>query len=222
MSTSADTPGVPSPAGPASRGESSAFWEAHYAGMTPAKTRANALLVEVASSLVAGVALDLGCGGGGDTIWLAKRGWEVTAVDVSPTAVARVAARAHAEGVARRVHAERHDLADSIPAGSFDLINVHYLHSPVRFDREAILRGLAAQVNGGGTLLLVDHASVSPWSWADPATVFPTPQQTRMAIGLDLDEWRVERIDAPQRDVTGPAGQHALVTDTVIALTKES
>ncbi len=55
---------------------------------------ANPLLVEVAGQLTAGRALGLGSGEGGDAVWLARRGWRVTAVDVSPTALARTASKA--------------------------------------------------------------------------------------------------------------------------------
>ncbi|MEU9187776.1 methyltransferase domain-containing protein [Streptomyces sp. NPDC048484] len=64
----------------------------------------NPLLAETAAQLSPpGHALDLGCGEGGDTIWLATHGWQVTAVDIAPTALQRVAQHAAHEGVADRV-----------------------------------------------------------------------------------------------------------------------
>ncbi len=67
-------------------------------------------------------------------------------------------------------------------------------------------------------LLIVDHASVPPWSWADPGTVFPTPEQTLDSIGLDSEQWQTVRLEDADRDADGPAGQRATVTDTIIAL----
>jgi len=61
--------------------------------------RVNAVVSEVASTLVPGDALDLGCGEGGDAIWLAGHGWRVTAVDVSQTAVARARVAGQATGI---------------------------------------------------------------------------------------------------------------------------
>lgn len=211
-----DRPGSP-PRGPAA-----VFWEAHYASKPPGTQGPNPILVEVASSLTPGSALDLGCGGGGDAIWLAQHGWHVTAVDISSTAVARAEDRVIAARLADKVRLECLDLAVETPAGAFDLVNAHYLLSPVDFDRSAVLRRLAAQINVGGTLLLVDHASVPPWSWADPTTAFPSPPDTLRAIGLKLPNWRVVRTDAARREAIGPDGRHASVTDTVIVITKES
>lgn len=74
--------------------ESERFWEGLYRhGGGHGSGRPNAVLASVAGSLRPGAALDLGCGAGDDAIWLAARGWRVTAVDLSATAVARVAER---------------------------------------------------------------------------------------------------------------------------------
>jgi len=206
----------------AGAGEAERFWEAHY------RTRervfsgnANPLLVAVAGQLPAGRALDLGSGEGGDAVWLARRGWRVTAVDVSPTALARTASNAAAAGVADRVHVEQHDLAHSLPDGQYDLVNVQYLASPVKFPRAQVLRAAAGLVAAGGLLLIVDHASVPPWSWAGPDTQFPTPQQFLDALELPAGQWQPVRLDTPTRSAAGPGGQTATLTDNVIAVRRQ-
>jgi methylase of polypeptide subunit release factors len=93
--------------------------------------RANATLVDVVQDLPPGTALDLGCGEGGDAVWLALRGWQVTAVDVSPTALRRAGEHAAQAGVADRVTTERHELGRSFPDGTYDLVCAAFLHSPV-------------------------------------------------------------------------------------------
>lgn len=201
-------------------GQAEAFWERHYQAHERAWSgRANAILVDIVQSLPPGRALDLGAAEGGDAIWLAGTGWHVTAVDVSTTALERGAARADAAGVADRIDFQRHDLTVSLPGGTFDLISAQYLHSPVEFPRERVLRDASALVAPGGILLVVDHASVMPWSWnADPDTRFPTPEATLAGLELSSDEWQAERLDAPQRQATGPDGQVATVTDNVIVV----
>ena len=64
------------------------FWEEFYAsGRSRWSGEANASLVEEVDGLAPGTALDLGCGQGGDAIWLAAQGWTVTATDISQTAL---------------------------------------------------------------------------------------------------------------------------------------
>jgi len=202
--------------------DAEAFWEPHYAATQAGGGSPNAVLVDVVGELAAGRALDLGCGQGGDSLWLVSRGWAVTSVDVSSTAVQRVAAHAADQGLSERVHVERHDLSATFPAGTFDLVNAQYFHSPVAMDRAAVLARAASAVAPGGMLLVVDHASVPPWSWADPDSVFPTARQTLDGIGLDLDAWEVVVAEDRDREATGPQGLQATVTDTVLALVRRA
>ena len=162
------------------------FWEPHYAASAPGTGGPNPVLVEMAGPLAPGQALDLGCGGGGDALWLAEQGWTVLTVDVSATALDRVADRATGAGVGNRVRSERHDLTATFPHGEFDVVSAQYLLSPVEFDRPPVFAPAAAGVAPGGMLLIVDHASVPPWSWAEKDAVFPTPGQILDSIGLDL------------------------------------
>lgn len=113
------------------------------------------MLAEVVADLRPGRALDLGCGQGGDTLGLAALGWQVTAVDVSQTALPRVRDRARAAGVLDRVTLEQHDLARTVPEGTHDLVSAAYLQSPVDLDRAAMLRRVARNVAPGGVLLLL-------------------------------------------------------------------
>ncbi|MCM4080942.1 class I SAM-dependent methyltransferase [Paractinoplanes hotanensis] len=189
------------------------FWEKHYRARQSWGGPANPLLVEVATPLKPGAALDLGCGAGGDAIWLARHGWQVTAVDVSPTAVEQV--RAHSLPIT----AEQHDLAVSFPAGAFDLISAQYFQTPLPLDRAQVLRTAAHALRPGGLLLVVDHGSIAPWSWnQDPGTHFPTPAEVAAGMALDPRQWSVVRADRPQRRATGPGGRTATVTDNVLLI----
>ncbi|GAA3060211.1 class I SAM-dependent methyltransferase [Pseudonocardia yunnanensis] len=196
------------------------FWDEHYRGNAPTvEPGVNARLAEITADLSPGKALDLGCGPGGDTLWLARRGWRVTAVDISAVAIDRLADRAHSLGLADRITAERHDLAESFPAGRFDLVSAHYLQTPFELPRTRVLQTAAHALSTGGRLLVVDHGSIAPWSWnQDPDTHFASPLEIVEALDLDPERWTVERADAPRRMATGPGGQTAEVVDHVLLM----
>ncbi|WP_055613224.1 class I SAM-dependent methyltransferase [Streptomyces phaeochromogenes] len=193
------------------------FWEQHYRTPRAWDARVNPLLAETATPLRPGAALDLGCGAGGDAIWLARRGWHVTAVDISTTAVERVRERARDLGVADRVVTAQHDLGRSFPAGRFDLVSAQYFHTPLPLHRTRVLSTAARALRPGGLLLVVDHGSTAPWSWnQDPDIHFPTPAETAAELELDPAHWSVLRADMPRRRATGPAGETAAVIDNVL------
>lgn len=203
------------------------FWEDLYRqralDQSAWGSRVNPMLVEVAAELTPGVALDLGCGTGGDALWLARRGWKVTAVDISPTAVERVAVLAHTERLDDRITAECHDLAQTFPTGDFDLVSAQYLHTPYDLPRDSILRTAAEALRPDGRLLVVDHGSIAPWSWnQDQDTRFATPQEMYAELALPSSGWTVERADTPKREATGPGGQTATVTDHVLLVRRRT
>ena len=180
--------------------ESARFWDDHYRQHAPpVEPQVNARLAEITAALAPGEALDLGCGAGGDTLWLARRGWRVTAIDISAVAIARLADRAHSSGLVDHITAERHDLTQSFPTGRFDLVSAHYLHTSFDLPRERVLRSAAHALSPGGRLLVVDHGSAAPWSWnQDPDVRYPSPQEVAEGIDLDSATWTVERADTPR------------------------
>ncbi|MGW2510625.1 class I SAM-dependent methyltransferase [Streptomyces scopuliridis] len=193
------------------------LWERHYRTRRPWDARVNPLLAETAAPLRPGTALDLGCGAGGDAIWLAQQGWYVTAVDISATALERIRERAHDLGVTDRVATEQHDLASSFPADQFDLVSAQYFHTPFPLLRSRVLRTAAGALRPGGLLLIVDHGSTAPWSWnQDPDIHYPTPTEIATELDLDPAHWSVLRADMPRRRATGPAGESATVVDNVL------
>ncbi|MET8872891.1 class I SAM-dependent methyltransferase [Nocardia sp. NPDC004604] len=196
------------------------FWDGVYADRPRViDPQPNVLLAETVSTLPPGDALDLGCGDGGDALWLARRGWQITAVDISVVAVERLAGLARSHGLGDRVVAERHDLRQSFPQGRFDLICAHYLHTPFDLDRKTVLRRAAHALRPGGRLLVVDHGSTAPWSWnQDPDPRYPTPSEVAAGMNLNPVTWTVERADAPRRIATGPGGRTAEVTDHVLLI----
>jgi SAM-dependent methyltransferase len=182
--------------------------------------RVNVRLAELVDEMTPGRALDLGCGEGADAIWLAERGWRVTAVDISQTALDRAAGEAAAREVPGSIDFQRHDLTESFPEGVFDLVSAQFLHSTVRTDRAAVLRRAAAAVAPGGTLLVVDHSAVPPWASKldHHHHEFPSAAQVVESLNLGETQWDRIRVETVDRDAVGPDGQHAVLTDNVIVL----
>ena len=117
--------------------------------------RPNGRLVAEVAGLAPGRALDVGCGEGSDAIWLAGRGWAVTAVDVSAVAIGRARDAAAKAGVA--VEWVTGDaLRSSSPSRSFDLVSLQYPALPKAAGEAALTRLLGA-VRPGGLLLAVYH-----------------------------------------------------------------
>ncbi|MEU1056668.1 class I SAM-dependent methyltransferase [Streptomyces sp. NPDC005876] len=184
------------------------FWEARYrdAGRVWSG-RPNELLVREAAGLAPGTALDLGCGEGGDAVWLASRGWRVTGVDISATALERAARHAAEAGVGDRVTWERHELGVTFPAGSFDLVSAHYLQSPVALDQRSVLRRAADAVADGGTLLIVLHAGWPSWQTEPPFDAeFPTLDAIPDGLALPEGEWTVRTRETVRRASVSPDG----------------
>jgi len=200
--------------------EAQQVWEEHYAERKRVWSgRANVRLVEVAASLPPGRALDLGCGEGGDAMWLAEHGWQVTAVDISQTALDRAAADALARNVTDRIDFARHDLPDTFPKGVFDLVSAQFLHSMTELDRPRVLRLGADAVGAGGLLLIVDHAGPPPWaSKLHHHHEFPGIEEVIESLNLDAGQWERVRAEAVGREDTGPNGEAGTLVDNVIIL----
>lgn len=198
------------------------FWEQHYRNTDPAwGTSPNQTMVDTISMLFphAGAALELGAGHGGDALWLAAEGWTVTALDVAQTALDRIAAHATEQDLSSRVHTVRRDATTQpLPDGPFDLVFGSFFYAP---GRDNIWRRAAETVTPGGALIIVDHGSSAPWSWNPTAHAHPTPEQ--IANALDLGPaWNAELLDTRARMATGPGGQRAEVTDTIVALRRKA
>jgi SAM-dependent methyltransferase len=195
-----------------------AFWENRYRQNKQAWSgRPNVALEREAAELAPGTALDLGSGEGGDALWLASRGWTVTAVDISATALARSAAKANDAGLGDRIRWIEADLADWVADDRFDLVSAHFLHSPVELPREDILRRAADAVAPGGTLLVVGHAEFPPWSThRHEGPPLPSPEEVLASLELADDEWMIERSELVDRAATAPDGRTFDVTDAVL------
>jgi 2-polyprenyl-3-methyl-5-hydroxy-6-metoxy-1,4-benzoquinol methylase len=158
-----------------------AGWEERYAGDGSVWSGdPNAQLVAEASRLTPGTALDVGCGEGGDVIWLARQGWRVTGADFSANGLARAARHAQEAGVADRTDWWQVDAREFDAAGrSFDLVTTHFLHPPDA-GMVDVVRRLAPAVAPGGHLLVVGHAP------SDHVTQLTESHRRAMFVAEDL------------------------------------
>lgn len=134
-------------------------WQERYSGEGAVWSGdPNPQLVAEVTGLTPGTALDVGCGEGGDVIWLARQGWHVTGADFSTNGLARAADHAAAAGVADRTDWWQVDAREFAAGGrSFDLVTTHFLHPPSG-GMVDVTRRLAEAVAPGGLLLVVGHA----------------------------------------------------------------
>jgi len=134
-------------------------WDERYAGDASVWSgKPNPQLVTEAGKLRPGTALDVGCGEGGDVIWLAQHGWRVTGADFSANGLARAASHAQDAGVADRTDWWQVDAREFDAAGrTFDLVTTHFLHLPDGGMVDAVCR-FADAVAPGGHLLVVGNS----------------------------------------------------------------
>lgn len=203
--------------------EAETYWENRYRHHPkPWTGRPNAIMARWSETLPTGTALDLGCSEGNSAVWLAQRGWQVTGVDISATALARATQHAANAGVTHGPEFQRHNLESTFPEGQFSFVYALYLQSPVAFQRDQVLRNAAGAVQSGGVLLVIEHASAP--SWAPQTKSFPSAQEALDTIDLDLSQWDVLFLGSPAREVTemkGPNGEIGVVTDNIIALRRK-
>jgi SAM-dependent methyltransferase len=169
------------------------YWDDRYRSADQLWSgRPNSQLVAQAADLPLGDALDVGCGEGADAIWLASRGWRVTAVDVSNVALERAARHAALLGdeVASRITWRQADMYSWDPGQSeFDLVSAQFMYLPPAAFAEMYGR-LAAAVRPRGTLLLVGHNAEDLRAHnAEAADMAWSAQQ--LAPALDPADWEI-------------------------------
>lgn len=173
-------------------------WDQRYAGRELVWTaEPNRFVVAELQDLAPGRALDLGAGEGRNAVWLAGRGWQVTAVDFSAVGLDK----------GRRLAEDRRVAVDWVcadvrgyqpEAGSFQLVLIAYLQFR-EAELDEVLRRAAVALAPGGTLLVVGHdvANLAEGTGGpqDPA-VLHTPESVARSLA-DLTVLRAERVRRP-------------------------
>lgn len=206
------------------RGFDESFWDERYAGKDSVWSGSpNPHLVTETAELGAlstaerKTALDVGCGEGADSVWLARQGWHVTGVDISRVALQRARDHAAELSLSGSITWEHRDLLQWIPpACSFSLVSLQFMHLPSN-DRERVYALLAATVATGGALLIVGHSESDVLAGArrpKGSELFFTAVEASAA--LEPDHWRVEVAQSRPRLDKGRNGETITVHDEVV------
>lgn len=97
-----------------------------------------------------GVGIDVASGEGRNAVWLAERGWEMTAVDFSDVAIER------GRSSSDKVDFITADVLTWEPDKTFDLALIAYLHLPVS-QMQAVVERVITWLEPGGQLFLIGH-----------------------------------------------------------------
>lgn len=165
-------------------------WDARYAGAEPPLARAPEWLQPMLVGEVPGRALEVGCGAGALALWLAARGYQVTALDISETALALTRTAAEREGLA--LQCEVRDLErDALPLGPFSLITCLHFKPP------GGLAPLCGRLAPGGRLCLETatlenlsrHAHPSRRYLVEPGEWSAQVRDAGCEVELDEADW---------------------------------
>jgi len=153
-----------------------------------------------------GRALDLACGLGHDAVWLATRGWNVTAIDVSDVALARAAELARHHDVTIDWRCE--DLtAISLPPDTFDLVVVfqflHRQHLPEQIVQSLAPRGVLVYET-----FTLDQLHVPGTHLKNPDYLLGPNELLDMFRPLRVRHYRAVRLE--EKAVAGLVGEREL------------
>lgn len=195
------------------------FWNELYASKDQVWSgKVNQTLAAVVEELQPGRSLDLGCGEGGDVLWLAEHGWQATGFELSEIAIERARAEAAERGLTERVTFISQNLQDWQPGKDeqFDLVTASFLQSPVFLARDEIISKAANQVAPGGHLLLIAHATPPSWFEGEFPPGFITPEQEVANLHLDGPDWDLLCAELITRNISGPEGQEGTIQDSLV------
>ncbi len=188
-------------------------WDERYAGPDLVwGAGPNRFLAEEAEPLEAGRALDLGTGEGRNAIWLAGRGWRVTAVDFSAVGLAQAARLAAERGVT--VDWVQADLLDyQAEPYAYDLVLIAYIQLPTAGQGRLFHTAVTALAQGG-TLLVIGHDRDNiAHGYGGPQD--PDRLYTPEFVTAELQGLTIRRAEQVRRPVRTPDGERVAI-DTLV------
>lgn len=195
-----------------------ADWDQRYSGERLWSGNPNGSLVREVGDLPVGRALDVGAGEGGDALWLAERGWTVTASDISPRALERIGAEAGRRGLEITGLLADANARTPFPRAGFDLVAACYASIPRTPDLRGVHTVLEA-VAPGGTLVVLSHDLEAMHDPQHRHRPFDPDAYVRLedfvAVLREAGDWVIE-VDEKRPRPPGSATAHHHVDDLVL------
>ena len=145
-------------------------WEQYYREKDQPYFVPDEVLVRELTSRTPGRALDLGTGEGGDALWLAERGWEVTAVDQSKTALKTLLSEARRRRL--KLNATCSDILKFVPNELFDLVLLAFIHFD-KADRGKLWKKCRELVKTSGQIVIISIVNPTGQKATLPTNTFP-------------------------------------------------
>ncbi|MCX4029375.1 class I SAM-dependent methyltransferase [Endozoicomonas sp. SM1973] len=134
----------------------SEFWNNYYQEQSTIWIQPDEVFATEVAELTSGNALELGAGEGADCLFLAKSGWQVTAIDFSQKAIDRINRQADKQEIT--INTEVNDILTYQPEQQFDLVYMVFIHLPLA-ERKQMLANAVNALALGGTLLFIGIAN---------------------------------------------------------------
>jgi SAM-dependent methyltransferase len=196
-------------------------WDERYAATELVwSAEPNQFVAAELADLAPGRALDLAAGEGRNAIWLARRGWRVTASDFSQVALDKGARLAGGLGGDLDLTWVCADATAWDEPAAYDLVLLAYLQLSAS-ERRAAVRAAFASLRPGGTFFLVAHDSTNLTEGVggpqDPDVLMTADDVLADLGGEEYDVLRVGRVE---RHVVGPDGTAGVAYDALVRLVR--
>lgn len=169
-------------------------WDSAYHGDGTDPAFADPNVLGQIDGLQPGTALDLGCGAGGNAIALARRGWAVTAVDASATALA--SARIHAAAAGAEITFVQADASGWIPPTGYDLVVSNYALPEGNTGRRVLATAISALAPGGSLVVTEWEPSMARRWGFDPEDFISLEDLVTAAGGLEIERAETIQVEA--------------------------
>ena len=141
----------------------------------------NPVLVKIAEMTTPGTALDLGCGSGRDSVWMAANGWEVTAIDRLEGSIDALKKLRAAYAPNDPINWVQANLNDTKPQNKYDLVLLHYCWDPNYFEFAK------SSLEPNGYLSILAHSETH-------RACFGNPRESKILNPIELDREGFETV----------------------------